>query len=73
MMALRREQPVEQVETIAGKPVIAEKRQDATSSADHVTHDNEETPFAKARKPPPAPTADELNKHELTSCIPFLV
>ena len=40
MMALRRGQPAEQVETIAGNPVIAEKRQEATSSAGpcHVGH-----------------------------------
>ena len=35
-MALRREQPVEQVEQVAGNPVIEEKRQEAPPSADPV-------------------------------------
>ena len=41
MVALRREQHVDQVEQIAGDPVIEEKRQDAPSS-DFDTQDNEE-------------------------------
>ena len=65
MMALRREQPVEQVEQIAGNPVIEEKRQEAPLSADPVMQDNEEAPVARARKPPPGPTVEELDKHEL--------
>ena len=43
MMALRREQHVEQVEQIAGNPVIEGKRQGASSSTDPVMQDNEET------------------------------
>ena len=39
MMALRREQHVEQVEQIAGNPVIGEKRQEASSSADSFGQD----------------------------------
>ena len=31
--------------------------------------DNEDTPVARARKPPPGPTADELDKHELTHVV----
>ena len=52
MMALRREQPVEQVAQIAGNPVIEEERQRASSSADPVMQDNEDAPVARARKPP---------------------
>ena len=48
----RREQPVEQVEKIGGNPVIEEKRQEASSSADPVMQDNEEAPIARARKNP---------------------
>ena len=66
MMALRREQHVEQ---IAGNAVIEEKRQEASSSADPVTQDNEEAPVAGARKPPPGPTIEELDKHELTHAV----
>ena len=47
MMALRREQPVEQVDQIAGNPVIEEKRQEAPSS-DPVVQDNEEAPVPRA-------------------------
>ena len=43
MMALRKEQPVELVEKIDGNPVIEEKRQEASSSADPVMQDKEET------------------------------
>ena len=68
MMALR-EQHVEQVEQIAGNPVIEEKRQEASSSADPVMQDNEEAPVARARKPPPGPTTEELDKHELTHVV----
>ena len=50
MMALRREQPVEQVEQIAGNPAIEEKRQEMSASADPVKQDNEDTPVARARK-----------------------
>ena len=50
MMALRREQSVEQVEQIAGNPVIEEKRQKAPSS-DLVMQDNENAPAPRARKP----------------------
>ena len=64
VMALRREQPVEQVEQIAGTPAIEEKRQGASFSADPVMQDNED-----ARKPPPGPTAEELEKHELTQVV----
>ena len=66
MMALRREQHVEQVERIAGNPVIEEERQEASSSTDPVMQDNEEAPVARARKPPPGPTTEESDKHELT-------
>ena len=69
MMALRREQPVEQVEQIAGNPAIEEKRQGIEASANPVVQDNEDTPVARARKPPPGPTADELDKHELTHVV----
>ena len=69
VMALRREQPVEQVERIVGNPAIEEKRQEMTPSADPVVQDNEDTPVARARKPPPGPTAEELDKHELTHVV----
>ena len=69
MMALRREQPVEQVEQIAGNPAIEEKRQGIVASANPVVQDNEDTPVARARKPPPGPTAEELDKHELTHVV----
>ena len=69
MMALRREQPVEQVEQIAGNPAIEEKRQGIVASANLVVQDNEDTPVARARKHPPGPTADELDKHELTHVV----
>ena len=68
MMARRREQPVEQVEQIAGNPLIEEKRQDAPSS-DPVMQDNEEASVPRARKPPPGPTVEELDKHELTHVV----
>ena len=42
MMALRKEQHVEQVDQIAGNLAIEEKRQEASSSADPVMQDNEE-------------------------------
>ena len=67
-MALRREQPVEQVEQTAGNLVIEEKRQEAPSS-DLVMQDNEEAPVPKARNPPPGPTVEELDKHELTHVV----
>ena len=67
-MALRREQHVEQVEQIAGNPVIEEKRQEAPSS-DSDMQDNEEAPVARARKPLPGPTVEELDKHELTHIV----
>ena len=51
MMALRREQPVEQVEQIAGNPAIEEKRQEMPASVDPVMQNNEDTPVARARKP----------------------
>ena len=44
----------------AGNPVIEEKRQ---------VQDNEEAPGPKARKPPPGPTVEELDKHELTHVV----
>ena len=70
MMALRREQPVEQVEQIAGNPAIEEKRQGMEASANPVVQDSEDTPVARARKPPPGPTADELeNMNSLTLCF----
>ena len=69
MMALRREQPVEQVEQIAGNPAIEEKKQSIPASANPVVQDNEDTPVARARKPPPGPTADELDKNELTHVV----
>ena len=50
MMALRREQPVEQVEQIAGNPAIEEKRQGIVASANPVVQDNEETPSCKSTK-----------------------
>ena len=61
--------PVEQVEQIAGNPAIEEKRQEMSPSADPVVKDNEDTPVARARKPPPGPTAEELDKHELTHVV----
>ena len=69
MMALRREQHVEQVEQIAGNPVIEEERQEASSSTDPVMQDNEEAPVARERKPPPGPTTEKLDKHELTHVV----
>ena len=42
-MALRREQPVEQVEQIAGNPAIEEKRQGIPASANPIVQDNEDT------------------------------
>ena len=69
MMALRREQPVEQVEQIAGNPAIEEKRQGIPASADPTVQDNEDTPVARAQKPSPEPTAEELDKHERTLCF----
>ena len=42
MMALKREQHVEQVEQNVANPVIEEKKQEASSSTDPVTQDNEE-------------------------------
>ena len=69
MMALRHEQPVEQVERIAGNPAIEEKRQGIPASADPTVQDNEDTPVARARKPPPGPTTEELDKHELTHVV----
>ena len=69
MMALRKEQHVEQVEQIAGNTVIEEKGQGASSSTDPVMQDNEEASVARARKPPPGPTAEELDKHELTHVV----
>ena len=68
-MALRREQHVEQVEQIAGTPVIEDKRQAAPSSTD---------PSCKTTKKPrlqghenlhPGPTTDELHKHELKPVV----
>ena len=69
MMALRREQHVEQVEQIAGNPVIEEKRQEASSSTDPVMQNNEEAPVARAGKPPPGPTTEESDKHEITHVV----
>ena len=69
MMALRREQPVEQVEQIASNPAIEEKIQGIPVSANLVVQDDEDTPVARARKPPPGPTAEELDKHELTHVV----
>ena len=69
MIALRREQPVEQVGQIAGNPAIEEKRQGIPASGNPVVQDNEDTPVARARKPPPGPTADDLDIHELTHVV----
>ena len=69
MMALRRGQHVDQVEQIVGNPVIEEKRQEASSSADPVMQDNEKALVARARKPPPGPSTEELDKHELTDVV----
>ena len=44
--------------------MIEEKRQEASSPTDPAMQDNEEAPVAKARKPPPGPTTEELDKHE---------
>ena len=68
MMALRHEQPVEQVERIAGKPAIEEKGQGIPASADPTVQDNEYTPLARARKPPLGPTIEywtNMNSHTL--------
>ena len=65
MMALRREQHVEQVEQIAGNLETEEKRQEASSSTNPVMQDNE----ARARKPPSGPTTEVLDKHELTHVV----
>ena len=69
MMTLWREQPGEQVEQIAGNPAIEKKRQEMSLSTDPVTPDNEDDPVARARKPPPGPTAEELDRHELTHVV----
>ena len=69
MMALRHEQPVEQVERIAGNPAIEETTQGIPASADPTVQDNEDTPVARARIPPPGPTTEELDKHELTHVV----
>ena len=69
MMALRQEQPVEQVEQTAGNPAVEEKRQEASSSADSVMQDFEEAPVVMARKPPLGSTVEELDKHELTHFV----
>ena len=61
MMALRHEQPVDQVERIAGNPAIKGKRQGIPASADPTVQDNEDTPVARARK--------HLDKHELTHVV----
>ena len=50
---MRREQPVEQIEQIAGNPEIEEKRQEMPASADPTVQDNEDTPVARVREPPP--------------------
>ena len=68
-MDLPREQHVKQVEQIAGNSVIEKKRQGASSSTDPVMQDNEEAPVARARKPPPGPTTEESDKHELTHVV----
>ena len=48
--------------------MIEEKRQDAPSS-DPVMQDNDEAPVPRARKPPPGPAVEELDKHELTHVV----
>ena len=73
MMALRREQHVEQVEQIVGNPVIEEKRQEASSSPDPVMQDNEEALVQGHENPSPRPTVEELDKHELTHVVFRLV
>ena len=73
MMALRREQHVEQVEQIAANPVIEEKRQEASSSPDPVMQDNEEALVQGHENSPPRPTVEELDKHELTHVVFRLV
>ena len=74
MMALWREQHVEQVEQIAGNPVIEEKRQEASSSTDPVMQDNGEAPVARARKTS-IWTHDRGVGQTRTHarCVPFLV
>ena len=67
-LALGKEQHGEQVGQIAGNPVIVEKRQEEPSS-DPFMQDNEEAPVARTRKPPPGPTVEELDKHELTHVV----
>ena len=69
VMALKRGQHVEQFEQIAGNAVIEEKRQEASSSADPVMQDNEDTLVARARKLPPGPTTEKLDKHEFTHVV----
>ena len=49
--------------------MIEEKRQEGPSSTDPIMQDNEEAPVARARKPPPRPTTEELDKHELTHVV----
>ena len=48
---------------------IEEKKQGIPASADPTVQDNEDTPVARARKPPPEPTTEELDKHELTHVV----
>ena len=68
MMALRHEQPVEQVERIAGDPAIEEKRQGIPASADPTVQDNEDTQLQEHENlhlDPPPKNWTNMNSHTL--------
>ena len=69
IVVFSKEQPVEQVEKIEENPVLEEKRQEASSSADPVMQDNEEASVARVRKLPPDPTVEELDRHKVTHVV----
>ena len=73
MMALRREQPVEQVEQIAGKPGDRGEKDKEWKHPQILLRKTAKTPqLQEHEKPPPGPTADELDKHETHArCVSF--
>ena len=69
MMALRHEQPVEQVERIAGKPAIEEKRQGIPASAGSHCARQRIHPSCKSTKTSTWTHYRILDKHELTHVV----